>query len=343
MKFFRLFLVGMLALSWQSVSFAQFCPADVTQLQPGYWCEVANSKVEVLDPCPGGCNYTGFYGQEGVMLVWNGGAYDTQRDRLIVWGGGHGGYGGNELYAFDVNTLAWTRVTDPSTNINNARTNTYPDGEPRSRHTYAYLEYLPNVDEFISFGGSGPWEDGGGEFTRELSSFDFNTGLWSYNRTAVPSGGSMIGALAAYDSITGYVWFTATQASDLMRYNPMTDNWAQYNQGGGIPLGMQVALDPTRHELFATGQAYGDPALFRWGLDNPAAGKENLLGLSSGNKHIENSGAPGFAYDPVTDQYVGWHDGSTIYTLNPDTLVWRAEAALGGATPTNANENGTYG
>jgi hypothetical protein len=38
------------------------------------------------------------------MAAWGGGAHDTKRDRLIVWGGGHGDYGGNELYAFDVNT-----------------------------------------------------------------------------------------------------------------------------------------------------------------------------------------------------------------------------------------------
>jgi len=38
-------------------------------------------------------------GSDG-RFAWSGGALDTKRDRLVIWGGGHADYYGNELYAF---------------------------------------------------------------------------------------------------------------------------------------------------------------------------------------------------------------------------------------------------
>ena len=53
-------------------------------------------------------------GQAAVMSACGGGTLDTARDRLLVWGGGHGDYAGNELCAFDLATLQWSRLTEPS-------------------------------------------------------------------------------------------------------------------------------------------------------------------------------------------------------------------------------------
>src|SRR5215470_3874736 len=77
---------------------------SIEDLQPGHWYEVPNSRVRQILPnpfLPGNPSY--------IMRAWSGGAYDTKRDRFIIWGGGHGDYGGNEVYAFDVNTLSWFR------------------------------------------------------------------------------------------------------------------------------------------------------------------------------------------------------------------------------------------
>ena len=52
-------------------------------------------------------------GPHMVMEAWAGGAYDTLRNRLYVTGGGHLSYYGNEIYAFDIPTLKWLRITDP--------------------------------------------------------------------------------------------------------------------------------------------------------------------------------------------------------------------------------------
>ena len=43
--------------------------------------------------------------KEGIVYAWSGGTVDTVKGRLLVWGGGHSDYWGNELYALDVASL----------------------------------------------------------------------------------------------------------------------------------------------------------------------------------------------------------------------------------------------
>lgn len=70
--------------------------------------------------CPvnnfGGVNYR--FGDlcKNVINAQSGAAADTRRNRLYLWGGGHGDYSGNEIYALDLNASPVTlrRVTDPT-------------------------------------------------------------------------------------------------------------------------------------------------------------------------------------------------------------------------------------
>jgi len=39
---------------------------------------------------------------------------DTKSNRLIIWGGGHGDYFGNEVYGLDLNNMTMSRLTEPS-------------------------------------------------------------------------------------------------------------------------------------------------------------------------------------------------------------------------------------
>src|SRR5262245_35058305 len=102
----------------------------IDDLQPGHWYEVPNSQLEAVDPCPSSdCSWSAVEGVDAVMNDWSGGAFDTFRDRLIVWGGGHGGYAGNEIYVFSLSTLAWERVSEPSDPVNKDE-DYAPDGAP---------------------------------------------------------------------------------------------------------------------------------------------------------------------------------------------------------------------
>src|SRR5689334_9252707 len=70
-------------------------PADVDALEAGQWCEVTGSHLDGPgvrpEPSPPGSQAV------GVIAPWSGGAFDRKRDRLVVWGGGHMDYAGNEV------------------------------------------------------------------------------------------------------------------------------------------------------------------------------------------------------------------------------------------------------
>ena len=111
-------------------------------LTEGRWLEILDSKLIDVAPreSPGGSTLK--------IVAWSGGAYDSRRDLFLVWGGGHSDYAGNEVYAFDLASRKWRRLTEPSV-ADRARTPAYPDGQPRARHTYNYIEYVPSIDRLF--------------------------------------------------------------------------------------------------------------------------------------------------------------------------------------------------
>lgn len=75
-------------------------PGPIEDLEPGHWLEVKNldldgngsidivdSRLDAKDPCPTEtCDYSIRFGVQSVMDAFSGAAFDSGRDRLIVWG-----------------------------------------------------------------------------------------------------------------------------------------------------------------------------------------------------------------------------------------------------------------
>lgn len=315
--------------------------ADLAELRPGRWVEVPDSRLRSVAPAvsPGG-------NVAKVVAAWSGGALDTKRERLLVWGGGHSNYAGNEVYAFDLREMRWSRLSDPSV-ANDDKAATYPDGQPRARHTYNYIEYVPAWDRLVSFGGSGPWPRGGGEFTREISEFDFDEQTWTTGaRPAVPAGGSMIAAIARTDPTTGDVYFVPGASAALMRFDPVTQQWHGGWGRGYLTAHATAAIDPRRRLMVAVGKGAkdGTSQIWLWDLRQPSA-PVKLLGRTSGDKVVEKAMAPGFAYHPPSGKFVAWIGGTDVYTLDPDRWEWqRVPAAPDNVVdPGPQTLRGTYG
>jgi len=310
-------------------------------LNPGHWVEIKDSRLQDVAPStsPGG-------DPSKVIGAWSGAALDTKRDRLLVWGGGHSNYAGNEVYAFDLREFRWLRLSDPSV-ANDSKAAVYPDGQPRSRHTYNYIEYVPAWDRLVSFGGSGPWPRGGGEFTREISEFDFERGRWlTGERTPVPPGGTMIAAIARLDPVTGDIFFVPGARGAMLRFDPITEKW----QGGWEPARLTAhatgAIDPDRRLFVAVGlgNKAGTRQALAWNLEK--AGKPtDLTHLTSGDTSVESTIAPGFVYHPPSGRFVAWIGGTDLYVLDPDTWHWdKVPAAQDNDTnPGPQALRGTYG
>ena len=199
-----------------TTSVAAAGPLDT--LQPGQWYDAPNTHMSAVfpaNPPPGA------WGPGAVIGAWGGGVYDTKRDRLTLWGGGHTDYSGNEVYVFDVNSMQWSRITDPSSNVSGTDSSgVYPDGLPRSAHTYNTVTYADNVDRMFLMAPAGVYSSG--QEVLNAFAFDLTSNQWS-SLTPVPNVGATTGGIPTYDSTTGLIWYHGSGASwatsRLVSYN----------------------------------------------------------------------------------------------------------------------------
>jgi hypothetical protein len=307
--------------------------ADVfADLKPGEWYEVPNSKLVSVAPNPA---------PEGsvtaVMEAWSGGAYDSKRDQLLIWGGGHGDYAGNEVYGFSISTLKWTRLTNPSANTGgDEASGTYPDGSPRSRHTYNYIQYVPAIDRFCTLGGAGQYPSGQ-IGTNKTFCLDLDAKKWEQKANAVSPN---IGAISGYDQATGRVWLQGTADSpDLSEWDPVGNKWVKHVRidAGWFDYNYTAAIGEGK--MLAVGQGH----VWQWDLSKPDQQPVDLK--TTGATDIVSKNNPGLVYDPVSKRFVAWAGGATVYTLDLAKKSWStiALAATNKVTPSAADPRGTYG
>lgn len=310
--------------------------AAIEGLEAGQWYEIPNTKLRDVapDPLPAGS-------LNGVMGAWSSGAYDTKRHRLIVWGGGHGDYSGNEIYAFSMTSFRWTRLNDPSAfppgDPDNAANNVvHPDGAPISRHSYDYIEYIPGADRFFVGGGSGIWK-GGQHADSNTYLFDFDTLEWT-THDECPSYG--IGATSALGP-DGRVWMHGASGSRavLAAFDGSTGKWTQYaDYGSWIGYERTAEIDPIANMYVLVG---ADEVRI-WDLGSPE--EQHVEAATTGTGPSADLHHPGVAWDPETKRIVAWQGGPTVYSLDVAALHWTTVTTTGvSTTPPAAANNGTNG
>ncbi len=320
----------------------------VDDLQPGTWLEIPNSKLETLNPCPGdNCNYSapiqGFF---GIMDAWNGGTYDTNQNRLIVWGGGHQSYFGNDMYAFDLDTLSWSQLMAPSDyEVTSAQESAgqFPDGRPVSRHTYNSLVFIESQNAFLAAGAS-VLSPSGQSGDAKFWKLDFdNANLeWSRGQDG-DSNGSLGSGYAAYNPATQTVFYHREIGGRMYEYNPST-NTHRFLTQQPLQFYATPAIDTSRNKMLVLGG--GTSQAMVWDLNTDIPTYTNLLNVSaftgSAGNELANDGQFGLDYDSQNDQYVAWRGGSTVYYINPVTFQV-TKSTLPGSGPGAASTNGTYG
>jgi hypothetical protein len=295
------------------------------------WFQIPNSTL--APNCPNDPTIQATEGCSAVMADWSGGMADTKRNRLMVWGGGHKGYYGNELYALDLNALTMSRITNPSpvTNVTTCP-ETYTDGNPVSRHTYGGLTYMPNVDKMFAYGGS---RSDCGFMSIWTWNFDFPTNTWQQKE---PHNGaqqiSAPGANADYDPNTGMVFLSDN--AYLYSYNVNTNTYTQL-VWVGTDYHLNGVIDPGRKFYFIIGGGQ----FWAVNIAGPTYTTQDWSTQVSGCSALDGAGYPGLAYDSVQKLIVGWVGGNSVITFNPDTKTCSTVTYPNG--PAAAQANGTNG
>ena len=92
-----------------------------------------------------------------VIAAWSSFAWDSNSHSLLLWGGGHATYKGNEMYVWDGASGAWGRGSLPSRIEQYQNTGSWlvvDDAAPQSSHTYDGNIFLPINNMFLTFGGA---------------------------------------------------------------------------------------------------------------------------------------------------------------------------------------------
>jgi hypothetical protein len=312
------------------------------------WFDVSGQQI--APNCPPDPSTTGSC--YGVVDAWNSGIVDTNRNILWVWGGGHNDYSGNEIYAFNLNTLKMTRANNPADPTPTC-TPAFSNGTPSSRHTYGGTVYMPNVDKMLVFGGV-PYCPSGGfisdTWTLALSEVGSSgTGGWTQlNPTISGNGGTgpsngFGNSQLQYDPNTQLV-FLNESTYGLWSYNATTNTYTFLGSDpSSLSLHEGTVIDPL-HKLFLRfGDNHAESISIAPGSDY------SVTTLSAAGCSGLEGNNPGLQWDPVLQLVVGWPNfGGTVYLYNPVTDSCTTQTYSTNAPPdsdmtgTPSTTNGTF-
>jgi hypothetical protein len=311
------------------------------------WTDVPGTTLQSVCP-PNTADYAFSNRCSGVVRAWGGGVADTKRNRLIVWGGGHNDYFGNEIYAFDVASRKLMRLDDPSVPTPLCE-GTYADGRPAARHTYGGITYIAHLDKMFVFSGYTACPSGGAQGDTWLLDFSKLAagGGNPWTREDPTHGGKPDGSAgvssAIYDPESKLV-FVVTTRDGLWSYNADTNSYKKLNSSPMTTHSSSV-LDPVRHAILTFGDGRASRISIALGSNYAqkpmkAGGCEELLSMPS----------PGLAYDPVLKRIIGWPDfGPKIYVYDEDADSCTTRTFAENAPPDSAHSgpapdsNGTFG
>lgn len=311
------------------------------------WTELTNTKIKTVGIAPpngfGGSPYAFFDNVAGHINGWGSAVFDSLRNRFVTWGGGHGDYGGNELYALDLDTQTLSRITDPAVPVSTSFEGaTDPEAlaggtQPNARHTYDILEYMAAHDKMFSHGG-GLAFGGGGSTATWL--FNFGTNSWEgpVSTTGTKPKEGILGYTAGYSPAVDKVFIHAD--FDLWSYTPTTATYAKLTANGTGYTGnfhMTGVVDPVRERFFIIGG--GDA----WWYDISSGSSYVRQNLSmTGAAGLLSANYPGLAYHTPSGKIVGWNGFDTIYLLDTQALTWTTQTFAGGPTPNITDAGAGY-
>lgn len=305
-------------------------PAPSTMLTAGQWTEIPNSAMQsAVYSGSLAASLHGTTGPSAIMSAWGGACLDTKRDVIMVWGGGHSDYSGNEVYGFNLRTNTWKPMSQPDSVAGYAGTSgILPNGNPASRHTYGGLAYIPATDQMFETGGAHA-TDGNGDTTSWL--YSVAIGAWKQAMSNTTTFGA--GDIALWDTTTSTV--VCLNENAIARYNPATNTWA--------PLGTS-----TLHDYHESGAIAPDLGI----IVTVGAGFLEIVNLktgavtrptSSGDQTAQQANAPGFVYYAPGQYFIAHAGGKTLYKLDPTNWAWTAFVPSAGAIPPAMQGNGTFG
>ncbi len=139
----------------------------------GSWVKASTGGAGTFEQAWGTDQGAGTGGPKSIVAAWSSFAWDSNSNNLLLWGGGHANYGGNEMYIWNgagAKAGQWSRgsLASALTQVDrvvpgNTTGTTQVDvrhffvtdrAAPQSAHTYDNNVFLANNNMFMTFGGA---------------------------------------------------------------------------------------------------------------------------------------------------------------------------------------------
>lgn len=277
-----------------------------------------------------------WHGQAGFASItesWNGAVFASRfgaSGSMIVFGGGHNDYFGSDVHAFDLSTCQWSRISDgyvfgtaDQYGVGAVYPNAvYPDGSPLPPHTYDYVQYDAQGNDYILLKGQtelGPHV----KAASVAHMFNLDSVTWRRGRKH-PSAILNSGGWTTWDASRRIMWGHSGDdggGNAFIGFYPDGDNgdgtfgsWGIHypNKFPGAANHNAMQIDPTRDIIIVAVNAFN--ALF--GIEPSQPQRESVPVKSSGNKPLISEYAA-LEYAPNLDRFVYYsaNDGPQIYSI----------------------------
>lgn len=310
-------------------------------MRPGTWHEIPGTSArDVLMKKEDA--HVGVWGRQGsasVINAGNGAAFDGQR--LYFFGGGRSLYGGNEVYAFDLNSLAWKRLTKPTSPLlpddANASCPGYAvanDGAqtaPTPGQTFDGFVHVPKENALYLWGSLGFCFRGVGGGPARTWRFDLETLSWQFLGPA----GKASGVKTALNPKTGNPIVVFNR--EIMEFQTDRGDYRSILKFRPRELAGTAAFHAKRNEIILI----SNRGVRRTTL-SVANHMETVLESDEISLPGIDLGQLGVAYDVKREAMTLWDGSRNVYLLDIEHGRIQQFPREDGAAPRMGNSRGVY-
>lgn len=263
-----------------------------------------------------------------IVSAWSSFAWDSTRQDLLLFGGGHANYAGNEMYVWDGATGKWGLGSLPSRTVSAGpyQPSYIVDGvAPQSVHTYDNNLYLPHNDMFVTFGGA--VYNSGGRFTTNIGGVEQKAGpyLWDPTKADPAKVGGTTGS--GYNMVNvaegGNMWTNRAGSID----NPALYDFAAWHVNGTTAYSEENGKDVAY--FTANIQASGNAYLFRYEFgDVRGGGIDQIIQVGDSINSLTAKGAA--TIDTDHNLYIRTAQGALANGHTAELAVWDLTNPAGG-------------
>ncbi len=361
-----------------AVATPRVAPEWVRQIAPGTWAAVSLNTLADVDPArdrdanpfhPGPPAWRD--NQPAVTGAWNGGAYASgygSAGALIVAGGGHTDYYGNEVYAFDLASRRWQRLTNPFRSPSFPVVDgIWPDGTPSVSHTYDQVDYHSATNSFVML--KTQHDNTGGQSSPVVAMFsldglapaDTHAGREANRRNwrlsnANAENYTQSGGWSVYDSKRDLFWANGGAGTRaFVSFDPKpSKGGGRYGAFQSYPQRTAVtdavaAYDPVNDIILYT-VFRNAPNVWAIDLSRPDAGNPGNVQIVQEGTPPDREPAHGWEWSPSRAAFLYYRRGAGVFELRQTGKDWRTgpwtwtelTSPDNKLVPGNESRNGVY-